>query len=558
MFTSSSSIFETLIDKVVLFCIWRTSLFAVFKEQANIREAEPLDPQTGVDRSGQAAIRSKLKSTEKYARCQRVFICILYTFMMLKYLSMILLDSKVFANYRYIDCYLLGRLSFVGRTSSFNKYTAFYFLSTLVVYRSFLYLRRPKFNYQCLDFYLRGRECALLNEAITKSPEMEDESPIGHELFPHDPIEDRMLTSSVYFEEIANEEGNESEHNSIYLIKNHFNMNSILRPNRTLKSWKKIYIFTGAIFVIVSIWTCFFAILIWSLIQPLWVTEAGFQMSYRSCVRWIRAHPDRSDYHHIFEPSLKNSVELDPRKQPFKLPLIDFVPFNPYHMIRICLDLIENVIIYLDILGTYFIHTFIVWTIILDNHSSFKEISRSLKSLIERQHSVKNIAAIEQTIDSLQLNQTWIGNQHKRLEHDLSYNQAILVDHFALISKYNPYVSHHTLHCICMWLLYTGALCAWMAIAGSRAVQLEFHVAEVAIGLWTLALLGAVALARLNNMKLYSLIATAMALDQNWMSTKMRWMIILKYYYPSPLYCYALFKSTPISFLFCVKVSEAN
>ena len=165
----SHQLFKKFADSAVLFAILWTSILDVFKDQACARENQHHQhhhQQQEVIQSGQSVLQRKLKLIEKYAKSHRVVIITIYTVILLKCFSMILLDLSVFANYRHLDCYLLGRATFMGRTNSFNKYIVFYFIFTLVVYKLFLHLKRPKFSFQCLDFYLQGQDCALLNEIL--------------------------------------------------------------------------------------------------------------------------------------------------------------------------------------------------------------------------------------------------------------------------------------------------------------------------------------------------------------------------------------------------------
>lgn len=63
------------------------------------------------------------------------------------------------------------------------------------------------------------------------------------------------------------------------------------------------------------------------------------------------------------------------------------------------------------------------------------------------------------------------------------------------------------------------------------------------------------ALTRTLNHRLYEPITRAMALDDDRSVTKLRWATLMRYYTPKAMYCFNLFGSIEISWMFCIQVS---
>jgi hypothetical protein len=146
-------------------------------------------------------------------------------------------------------------------------------------------------------------------------------------------------------------------------------------------------------------------------------------------------------------------------------------------------------------------------------------------------------------------------NHHEQLAERVARLQATLVDHFELIKSYNPFISYVLAIVIFIWMTYTIMLCIWMGSTSSRSIMLEFVAFELYAAAYLMPLLGVTSLTTSQNRRLYPLIASVMALDDTNPDEKARWWTIISYYYPKPMFCFTLFNSIQISWLFSLKVS---
>lgn len=146
--------------------------------------------------------------------------------------------------------------------------------------------------------------------------------------------------------------------------------------------------------------------------------------------------------------------------------------------------------------------------------------------------------------------------------------QALIHDYFKLVNGYNQYVSHLVAAQIYLWLVFTLFWATRVLVpsktlsldAGSKS--LEFYAMVGTTGAYVVVLLAFASVVKCQSRKLYELIAAAAAaaaaLDDDGRTTKLRWRALLSYYHPRTLYCFSLFGSSELSFLFLLKVSAAS
>ena len=561
---------SALADQALLFSLWRTSIYHIYQHNLLERARE----STGADQrdpSPSDSLRRKLLATGPLARRHSKLLNLIYYYLILKYLALIALDLDALAEFRLADCLLLGRFTFVGRTSILNKYTALCFLSATAAYRWFMLLQKPKFRYQCVDFLLAGQQGAWLSEVLAEADQDEHgrpdklwrQSSASKPAVVSGPLEPVRSLGSDHLYFLPDRFANAAK---TKLPISTADTNLQLRLNRGSRDWTLMA--SVATFLITSMALFLFLalLLLWHFSSPFWFTQLGFQLNYRNCDRWLRSHASEAGggWPEVLRYSNVSAEPPNPAKQPFLLPWADLVPSNCYHVARILLDLAENCFIYLDVLSAYGSHTSIVILITLDIVRAHNQLKRRLSRLHGRlccrstsggspPGGAPPAPDTSDSMDRIGLLGA-AGPWERRLKRELSLGQQFSVDYFELIQQYNPYISFHSLFSIALWLLYSALLCVWSALAGVKFVQPEFYIAELIIFIWTLIILGAVAHIRYNGNLLHAQFASFMALDPNLDSTKGRWTAVLNYYRPAPLYCFTILRAIEISWLFLAKL----
>ena len=128
------------------------------------------------------------------------------------------------------------------------------------------------------------------------------------------------------------------------------------------------------------------------------------------------------------------------------------------------------------------------------------------------------------------------------------------MDHFQLIRDYNHLVEFELKVIVVLFFMYSMVISYWAITIKSCTAEFEFVVVETTVVFFTVLFFSGAALARHANFRLYTLIGKAMAIDTG-LHTKKRWITIMNFYKPRPLYCFMLSGSTEVSWLFCLKVS---
>lgn len=547
----------------------------------------------------------------------------LYVVTLIKYGILIMLDFDFMADYRMLDCFLIGRLAFLGRWVGSTKYLIFILIVYLITTRLVLVLLKPEFNLDCYQFILNGQELALENE--TRSPHINlssDTEALAGQLSPSGKGNWRRRSHSYYGEkdrspDVTLEVTKDSEamdHDSCYFMLNYFDtssdmFNSNLRPNRTAESWRKqsyyIYILGTLMFAYFICLIC----AIYIMVGPTILTKVGFRLNYQNCYSWLLEQKRKHgrEYPSISPGNQLNMTQLNIRALPTLLPFEDFFEPTLYGICRVSLDLIVNHFYYADFAYNLAANCQNVFHIVFDAYINYKSIRRRLLEIASHLRSlqaapnrkgrqfgieadgmaVKERRSIEKSASSSTMIQP-IGSQmllpekfdprfapaeritcplpgDQHLKHNSPITRAncdleivriqtTLVDHFVMISKYNKNLEFNIIALLFVWLAYSVFICIWFGITGSREVTTEFYIAFSIGFVLMVSLLSAPAFLHSCNAELYRWIAYTMALDTNYVSTKGRWINIIKYYYPAPLYCFSFFRHSKLSWLFCLKL----
>lgn len=482
-----------------------------------------------------------IKRLERLAKIQVYILLVVYTTLISKSLASILLDFPAFAQVRFLDCYLVGHFRFIGRLDKANKYIGLFLLLASAGYRYSLHSVTDS-KFYCLEFLLRGYDEAASSELTANARPVGPGRP-GHQPPPGPstcPTDHHHLDASI-----------------IYFVKCRTShrgrpVDRCLRPCRGATSWLKLSNLALFIFVaqLTSILT--FCLFISVAILPTLATRLGYMLSYPNCVGWLRQldHPARHSAILDLE-QMRADGPIGDSKLGFILAYRDFLPLNWFHCIRYAVEVLEILFIDWDVLLSFSVHYLIHLIMIYENYLNQAGIKQRLQQLVRCLTECR-----KNNHDCLHHTTASNGLASCQMEREISRVQSLLVDHFSTISQYNRYVSYHCSVCITVWFIYTGILCAWLSFAGRGSVRVEFYVAELMIIGLVFMLLVPISFVKHINHRLYAVITSAMALDHHMDTTKLNWITILQHYYPNPMYCYALFGTIEISFLFCLKVRD--
>ena len=511
---------------------------------------------------------------------------------------------------------MLGRFRYVGRTSAISYKLLLAFLVNFLIYHYVLCSVKVNHRFDCLEFLLYdertiqsiefsveekerpGRYRSLVNGIYVRN----SRDPLGQPNFNHSKETgvNRCLFAPDPF--VLNDSRSANDR-------------WVLRLNRTTRSWRRLSKICLYSLVLMVLLYAFWLWLVVFLMYGKLVTSLGFELAYPNCVHALMAEMRRAEtesdntaysnqstfiyapsypdfepeiqpnsyaYSYIYTPPM-DSIRLSwlnksvPRQEfdvdllPFNMPSKDehqALPQTIYTYMRILFDFTENYVWYYDFLGYFVGQTFIILCYSVDITTNANEITLRLQKII------KKFRARQATL-IINLNQQQLKSSHKpgikdhiiasmsrnrlielELLQDMHHIQIILIDHFKLISDYNLYLRFYFRLLFSIALLYSAAFFEWIATIESRTLEVEFITGEV-IGLFFLVfLLSGVAISRTGTLRIYKLISSIMAMDNPDSVTKTRWLTILKFYHPKPLYCFTLSGSWEISWMFVLKVSR--
>lgn len=528
--------------------------------------------------------RTRLPKFGEWVRFYYFLTIVFYFVLFFLHAIICLLNFRIFSSLRYLDCYLPGRFLIGSRVTDGSKFIALVMCIYQLTGRITFFLMKPDFELFCVEFLMFNYNEVLMWEIRLASCERDLERDQGD-----DNKFDRVIAKIGGGKTNYNSENNNKFdniefnylYNSIVSFRSKFlndgSRGLILRPNRTIKSWRFLintsfcYILSASLIVIIFIPSILY------MLAPIILTRSGFELNYPNCVSWIGQQSNPLDYAHIYtiRESMQTNVTtasniMKPQHSvPFLLPFVDFQPFNTYNTVRASIDSVINIICWLDLCCAYSIQLYLAILVMLDMSIYASKLAARLRKLVSSWHRTSLLR--HKLISCLNSDETvqhehyhtsvHIGDspwQSTSSQHcEVAEIQALILDYFSLISKYNSFVALMILFSTMMWIIYSSSICFWFMIPntnGQQSVNAEFVILLGWATLLIVFIIGPAALLCSTSCQIYSLVAAAMALDDNYLSTKARWASILKFYYPVPLYCFTLFKKVAISFLFCLKV----
>jgi hypothetical protein len=585
---------------------------ARFGQSANHDERDTIN----VDRKRRPSCSEpiqKLAGVRRLALWLNTATLCFYYFTIVKYALILLLRLDLLADYQFVDCFILGRFRFMGHGSRLSEPILMQFVFVYIIYRHVTGVIAPKqFKFYALEFLLDSYKDVLRKSTLHKlgKTSRAGEPPVHHhrdglKIEDNEP-QCRTSHANYYLRclfELVPSTGGADQLGPTKPGASEW----ILRPNRSVRSWLILARFTNFAFflslLIVSVWL----VMLYYMVLGLVVTRTGFELAYGpACLVWIRRQQRLQlaarntsiatrralfDWSLIYTPGDKLAHEMHIDQQPAIIPLDDFIQFNLYGTIRLAIDLLESAYWYIEFSLYAIALMYLFASSALDCMLSARELKKQLERIVEQMvaghdkssklatqehQSTAGVIFVCKPVPSgggggqrpssksmakqpLQ-NDTRCDWDHHYYPADscrsneIAKLQATLVEHFAMVKDYNSYLSFLISCLLAIWCLWTIILCFAMLYLNSRAIEREFIYANTLGASIMLMFFSIAAAARSYNCKLYPLIARAMALDEQH-STRRRWMTIIRYYYPKPLYCFTIFGGVEVSWLFCLKVS---
>lgn len=490
--------------------------------------------------------RSSLPRIDKFIRIFYFFSSFLHSVLLVKYTIICIISNRKLSSLGFIDCYLVGRLAFTARTSAHFKHISLFLSFFHLLWRIMMLYIRPVMKLDWVEFLLRDHDEVMLCEIdSTKNDSCNQES------------------VDKSFKNKANAaSGFQPRYESLFFIRNDFSKEGtcyILKPNRTVEGRRILVGFTRLYQILVGFFIGAVLAFVYSVIVTVIFTRTGFELSYITCVNWIRNYTKTNghqDYEFIYIPDERKGIMSNADRYDYVyIPWNNFTEINFYHTLRIICDFAESFLFWVDTAVAFYFYTFVGCISCLD-------ILIYYFSLRTKIMKTNNRIRKKQTMYVNELNQVYLSDIPRVREispdinHcELSDIQATVVDFFRLVRNYNNYAAFYTFQVILLWVTYTILFCGWFC-ATERSVQVvEWYLIEVVATIFMIFIIGSFGLVDYINRRMYNYLATIMTLDTNLATTKRRWCLIMDFYSPDPLYCFTMFRSTKITVLLCLKVS---
>lgn len=452
--------------------------------------------------------------------------------MIIKYILLCALSTfQSLQQYGWLDCFILGRFALTPRLSKASKFVALFLTFFHFLWRVIMVLRLPKIRLEWAEFLQYNYDEVLFEEiraARVNSYEYSSDHQLS-KIYSRPPKQDPTRLRLFYVTSLF-----------------HRTNRPILRPNRTIKGRQyliRFFVFYWTIGALIIISLVSFLVVT---LTPTCFTKLGFEQSYDVCARWITKQTRENNhsvesYSYIYTSRLEMS-DLEKSRDRFILEWQDLRPYNLYNIIKLIFDYFDNLIIWYDTIVAFAVYTFVGMILSVDVVIYFVSLRSRLRKLNAR------LGQMVKMSDRLKMAQ--VGSSH----YEIQAVQALIIDYFMQIDKYNAFANFFTMFVMLLWITYTFCFCSWF-VRSEWHVVFEWYAIEALSTVFVIMIITTFGVIDSYSRQLYSLITRAMALDNNVSQSKKRWMIILDYYNMNPIFCFRLFRSYKISVFFCLHVS---
>ena len=513
---------------------------------------------------------------------------------LLRHLAILLLQLDPLSSWRWLDCLLIGRYRFIGRTQQIDSMMVLAIAISQALYRYYARFTWPNMNFNCLEFLIHEERQVLEEEREfrkleSKQAQLKGGNDDDHHHHHHLGPQKRVVWSPIFylFDEQLNTRAQPLQ----------------MRLNRTRSCWLKLDLFAKLSLAGILLTSLLWFSLIGFVISGWLLTNRGFEASYSQCasyIRSLRSNSSASSQLQLYQTLIHSPGQpVDLAELPFKPELdgSDSIRLNAYHLLRILLDFGENIFWHMDLFFAYSFSTFIDFAYALDILFNCSAIRQRLDQLLHRlrteigkqqqqqqpqqpqQPQPLLLAPMPSIVSRRRLARASANKKpgaHKvalaptleRLclrdhpSHLLDPNQAeveklqtLLWDHLKLTRLYGVHASACDLTTLALYFGSTLIICLWWIRNGSQIFRVEFLSVEIFSLFACSGFLLSAALVHSANLRLYPSLASAMALDPELGTTKLGWSKLMDMYRPKSLFCFTILDSNELSFLFMLKVS---
>lgn len=419
---------------------------------------------------------SKLPNIDRFVGWWNNISLAYFSLTLVKYVIICSLDFDCLGDFRWLDCCLVGRLVITPRLAKHFKYMTCFMILLNLIWRSMMLKLGPSFKLDCLEFMLFERDEILAKELES--------------------VKTKMPTSGDDFLIRREETGN--KFGSLIYIRIPFAHRStklLLRPSRSSRSLSHLMSLTLIYFALVLLAYAITCLLVFYIAAPMMMTKKGFALNYSNCVLWIESQPNSEDYSSIYNKHDNISLELAESEE-FSLPMVDLSRLNLYQFYRFTMDAIDNTFIYLFVAVLFVVNNYYSILIVADMLIYSRQLSARLCNCIDTLRVASRTRSVYADAKS-PINQR---------QEELIQVQALLMDYFSLMNRYNSYVSFYMTFCIAIWLAYSVGVCAWsLNSISSSNKTLEWYLIVLISTLFIIAALGSFAMVKMHSDRIYTL-----------------------------------------------------
>lgn len=540
----------------------------MYEDFDEIAYARPTDNCNIREKSTLEASAFKRRRLRLLSRRLFTVIVTVHFVLLFKYLLLACLHLERFEEYRYLDCYILGRFSFSSKTYLATTVLTMIAIVYTLSYRFYTYNQASKlFNFELFRFLTLDHEEVLWNEIQLKKNRLGDNRRRTTN------ADGRVKKSSKkYLERYSVIEGEEAielkELGNKYgrikiFFENPFKIRTnkynpmLLRLNRTADAWCNLKYSTTIYYPIgLTLLLMMGFSYVYMFIVKTVLTTSGYYVNYSLCVSYIKSLGPSSarNYSYIIDV---NDLSLPNQSIP-SLPVVSM-----YHIVRLLMDITDNLFIWVDSIMAATLHTSLMLMQVIDLGVYVYELERRLKRTLH----IMRYGDTDKVYKSMKLEAVKIrsaleplktSNDVSLADHDeycVPTTQAYVLDYLRLVKSYGLYSIYQTSAIAAVWLFMTAGISFWLGANRNLDLQGEFRWGQFGLAFFAVFCLSLSAYLESRTRKLYHLICIAMAIDTDVLVTKERWCNLTRFFYPKPMYCFAYFERSKISWLFCMKVS---
>lgn len=499
-----------------------------------------------------------------YAKLYHYFSFLGTIILSMKYGFMQICDLGYLKQYHYLSCIFMGRYVLHSRSNDtivyLAQYTALQNLRWLV---DVLYYQNG-FCFDCHEFLMIDREKLIYYERkfsnqnrhhFYKWPHQRNNSFMQREKMSKQEAE---LTKIFFIESSYNPQHQPQQQQQQGEIKYY------RRCNRTVKSWDFLAYRLIRSIKMLFVFLIFFALPVVYVQLPMFITERGFEITYKHCILSLLDYrlqsEDQSEAFSYIYPIKEANYTLS-SKMPMDIlmPLENFVQFNWYQVIRVSIDFIESVCLALQSIIVMVLIQIICVLMGDDIFHYARYIEKSFKRLLSL---IEESNLFDECCQEAKFINCKTKLRMRQIDEETLKLQVMVEDLLKLIIQYNKTINAISWRYLFVWVSYTALTVHWLSlgIGQLKVSTFETIIIQSFFAFCCLPMIQSFASVRKQSQLLYKQMATCVALDNcnsgEHLEPKSRrlkrWTQLMQIYYPKPLNSFTI-KGRGISWLSTLK-----